>query len=103
MRIAAILLLLVALASCGSSPQPSSPHPTTPASSLPSSTTVETTTPQQAPATSQHQESAPTTTTPTPVRDVTPGAFCSPEGATGVTKKGVTVTCKGPAPLRWRS
>lgn len=39
-------------------------------------------------------------------RDVTPGAFCSPQGAQGVTTRGVVMTCK-PAPddtrNRWRS
>ncbi|MFK0220222.1 hypothetical protein ACIQWN_18755 [Streptomyces vinaceus] len=33
---------------------------------------------------------------------VTPGAFCSPAGATGVSKKGTTYTCKGPGQPRWR-
>ncbi|MFI1454502.1 PASTA domain-containing protein [Streptomyces roseus] len=33
---------------------------------------------------------------------VTPGAFCSPAGATGVSKKGVSYTCKGPGQPRWR-
>ncbi|MER6781586.1 MULTISPECIES: hypothetical protein [unclassified Streptomyces] len=33
---------------------------------------------------------------------VTPGAFCSPAGATGVSKKGTSYTCKGPGQPRWR-
>ena len=47
--------------------------------------------------------------TPTEQNDsstVTPGAYCSDEGATGVTKKGKTEVCKATATdkrLRWRS
>jgi hypothetical protein len=37
-----------------------------------------------------------------PQRTVTPGAFCSPPGATGVGKNGATYTCKGPGQARWR-
>ncbi|WP_405487805.1 hypothetical protein [Streptomyces sp. NBC_00096] len=33
---------------------------------------------------------------------VTPGAFCSTPGTTGVGKNGVVYTCKGPDPERWR-
>ncbi|WP_424211291.1 PASTA domain-containing protein [Streptomyces sp. BI20] len=33
---------------------------------------------------------------------VTPGAFCSPAGATATGKNGKTYTCKGPTPNRWR-
>ncbi|MFD7627448.1 PASTA domain-containing protein [Streptomyces sp. NPDC059851] len=33
---------------------------------------------------------------------VTPGAFCSPAGATGVSKAGAVYTCKGPGQNRWR-
>ncbi len=53
------------------------------------------------------------TSTPTPVstpttsaKTITPGAFCSPAGATGVSAKGVTYTCKtSPTDTRnrWRT
>lgn len=33
---------------------------------------------------------------------VTPGAYCSTPGATGVSKKGTVYTCKGPDRERWR-
>ncbi|MFD0268301.1 hypothetical protein ACFVGY_17255 [Streptomyces sp. NPDC127106] len=33
---------------------------------------------------------------------VTPGAFCSPAGATGVSRSGAVYTCKGPDRNRWR-
>ncbi|MFD9358992.1 hypothetical protein [Streptomyces sp. NPDC060031] len=33
---------------------------------------------------------------------VTPGAFCSTPGSTGVGKNGRLYTCKGPSPDRWR-
>ncbi|MCK7623532.1 PASTA domain-containing protein [Streptomyces sp. RS10V-4] len=33
---------------------------------------------------------------------VTPGAFCAPAGSTGVSRKGVLYTCKGPDQPRWR-
>ncbi|MGK5728129.1 hypothetical protein [Streptomyces sp. URMC 124] len=33
---------------------------------------------------------------------VTPGAYCSSPGSTGVSKKGVVYTCKGPGQDRWR-
>lgn len=33
---------------------------------------------------------------------VTPGAYCSTPGATGVSKKGTVYTCKGPGRERWR-
>lgn len=36
------------------------------------------------------------------VGTVTPGAFCSTPGATGVNQKGVIYTCKGPGQERWR-
>ncbi|MER8047503.1 hypothetical protein [Streptomyces sp. NPDC094032] len=36
------------------------------------------------------------------VGTVSPGAFCSPAGGTGVSKKGVVYTCKGPGQDRWR-
>ncbi|MFE2018390.1 PASTA domain-containing protein [Streptomyces sp. NPDC059499] len=36
------------------------------------------------------------------VGTVTPGAYCSTTGATGVSKKGVVYTCKGPGQERWR-
>lgn len=43
--------------------------------------------------------------TPTPVSIVTPGAFCSPAGATGKSSSGVTYTCKSSSTdsrNRWR-
>ncbi|WP_026313520.1 hypothetical protein [Actinomadura flavalba] len=39
---------------------------------------------------------------PPATRTVTPGAFCSPPGATGVSKVGRPYTCKGPGQPRWR-
>ncbi|MFD8410678.1 hypothetical protein ACFV2Q_02725 [Streptomyces sp. NPDC059650] len=33
---------------------------------------------------------------------VTPGAFCAPAGATGVSRSGAVYTCKGPDRNRWR-
>lgn len=35
-------------------------------------------------------------------RGVTPGAFCSPEGAVGVTSTGLRMVCRGPDRARWR-
>ncbi|MEU8760169.1 hypothetical protein [Streptomyces sp. NPDC048659] len=77
------------------------PKPTpTPAATKPSPHPKPTTTPSRKP-----------TQRPTPSRDtsgnssngtVTPGAFCSPAGAVGVSKKGVVYTCKGPGQARWR-
>lgn len=36
------------------------------------------------------------------VGTVTPGAYCSTPGSTGVSKKGTVYTCKGPGQERWR-
>ncbi|HEY8978538.1 MAG TPA: PASTA domain-containing protein [Streptomyces sp.] len=36
------------------------------------------------------------------VGTVTPGAYCSTPGSTGVSKKGIVYTCKGPGQERWR-
>ncbi|MEU3400806.1 PASTA domain-containing protein [Streptomyces filamentosus] len=36
------------------------------------------------------------------VGTVTPGAYCSTPGSTGVSKKGALYTCKGPGQERWR-
>lgn len=36
------------------------------------------------------------------VDTVTPGAYCSTPGSTGVSKKGTLYTCKGPGQERWR-
>ncbi|MBA8929653.1 hypothetical protein BC739_006871 [Kutzneria viridogrisea] len=45
----------------------------------------------------------PTTEPPSGQLGVTSGAFCSLEGALGVTKAGKPMVCKGPGQLRWRA
>ena len=68
-------------------------------------------TPTAEPATSATPTPEATTASPTPsatlqvVKDVTAGAFCTPAGASGLTKTGLPVTCKTSATdtrNRWR-
>lgn len=73
---------------------PVSPAATTPVSSV--SPTSATTPPVDSGA-------RPLATKPAADRSgVTPGAFCSGEGSTGRSAKGVVYTCQGPGKLRWR-
>lgn len=56
-------------------------------------------------ATTRKPTPKPTKTTKAPTRTVTPGAFCSPEGATGVSKKAKAYRCTretGEKQARWR-
>ncbi len=60
--------------------------------------------PQPRPTTTKPKP-RPTTTTKPPTKTVTPGAFCSPEGATGVSKTGKLYRCTrkaGEDRARWR-
>lgn len=89
-------------------PTPSS-IPSTSVSPTPSPTPSATVTATPTPTPSLTQSATPSpspTPTPTPtLATVTPGAFCSPAGATGVSKTGVSYTCKTSATdtrLRWR-
>ena len=87
------------------------PSITTKASAKPATTTTTATKVRKAtsttPAKRKTTSAKPraTTTTTTTKATVTPGAYCSHKGAKGVSKKGVTYTCKRSATedrLRWR-
>ena len=74
--------------------------PTPMVSDTPISTPTPTVTPSVSPTPTPTVSTAPANTpTPTPVENnnsliVTPGAFCAPAGATGISKTGVSYTCK---------
>lgn len=58
------------------------------------------------PTTQKPPPPKPTTHAPAPARTVTPGAFCSPEGAVGVTSTGKAMRCTlkaGEDRARWRA
>ena len=64
------------------------------------------TVPTTAPTTTTSTTTAPTTTAPTTTTYVHAGAYCSPDGATGVTASGTAMICKtSPTDSRdrWRS
>lgn len=93
---------------------PSAPPPTTSAAPLPlqsgagttSSRTTTSTTRSTTSTTRTTTTRATSTSTSTSLRTVTPGAYCSPAGALGVTAKGVPMICRtSPTDdrLRWRS
>jgi len=100
-----------------SKPATTSPAPSASAS-IPATTTVPATTATAAPTTkaattAKTTTSAPKTTAATKTTTsaavqttVTPGAYCSVEGATGLTSKGTKMVCKTTATdsrLRWRA
>ncbi|PVD04497.1 hypothetical protein [Streptomyces sp. CS014] len=105
-------------------PATTTPAPTSPPATTPTPTeTTPSPTPTTAPPTTAPTTAAPThahttrpTRTPTPAptpeeddapsgRIVSPGAYCSPAGATGRTSKGTPMTCRTAADgkLRWKS
>lgn len=90
-------------------PGPSKPRPGVSASVPPGSWSPATPSPAGSPspmsATTPPVDSGarPLATKPAADRSgVTPGAFCSEEGSTGRSAKGVVYTCQGPGKLRWR-
>ncbi|GAA2479912.1 hypothetical protein [Winogradskya humida] len=99
-----------------SSPSPSRSRPSSPSPSSSSSRTKippikkpvpARTAPAPSPSkTTKKPSPKPTTTAPPPAPAVVrPGAFCSPEGATGITRKGTPMICTrkpGEERARWR-
>ncbi|WP_091547833.1 hypothetical protein [Modestobacter sp. DSM 44400] len=87
-------------------PSTSTPAPIA-TKAAPATTTTTKTAPRPAPAPPPQPAPAPAPAPePAPARAVTPGAFCSPEGATGYTVKGTPMVCStkpGDVRARWRS
>lgn len=103
---------VVAITTTEATTTTTTPTSTTPPTTIEPTTTTEpptTTTEAAAPPPETHQQ-VPTTRQPAPPPSepvfVTPGAFCSTEGATGLSKTGKSMVCTRTATdprLRWRA